>query len=154
MSKFFLGLCFGAFVILMAMRGAAVRDERDALAVRVAEQGRVIEQLANRPTPAPIVVRVPGPVQVVREPGPRWSVVFFLGAVFFAAGIILVTVLITRGAAVQGGALHPGEPGFDEAVNRAAGAVGGAVVRYEGAYWLMVPGREPERVRRLIEQKG
>lgn len=54
------------------------------------------------------------------------------------------------GRSVRDPALHPGQPGFDEALHQAAADQGGAAVEVEGAYWLMVPGREPARITRLI----
>lgn len=154
MEKFFVGLCVGAFVILMAMRGAALRDERNALAARVDEQQRVITQLANRPTPAPVIIRVPAEPVVVYAPVPtaQWAIVgvYVVLAVFLVVGGLWVLVLMLGAGRVRDSALHPGQPGFDEALHQAATDQGGAAVEVEGAYWLMVPGREPARVTRLI----
>lgn len=153
MEKFFVGLCVGAFVILMALRGAALRDERNALAARVDEQQRVITQLANRPTPAPVIIRVPAePVVVYAPAAPEWWAlgVYVVCAVVLTVGGLWVLVLMLAAGRVRDPALHPGQPGFDEALHQAAAAQGGAAVEVEGAYWLMVPGRQPERIVRLI----
>lgn len=155
MEKFFVGLCVGAFVILMALRGAALRDERNALAVRVDEQQRVITQLANRPTPAPVIIRVPVPVPASAIPAQPvvWPGALALTGAMLAGALILVgtAILALVWRSGQRPALRPGQPGFDEALHQAAAAQGGAAVEVEGAYWLMVPGREPARVTRLID---
>lgn len=161
MDKFLMGLCLGAFVILMLMRGAALQQERNELATRVEEQQRVITQLANRPTPAPIVVRVPVLVPVVQEAGSSVQLLGLLalagaGVLTAGGGLWLVLLVATRPTrpATPDPALYPGDPGFDDAAARAAAAVGGVVSECEGVYWLVVPGRDPVRVRRLLESRG
>lgn len=151
MEKLFIGFCAGAFVILLGLRGAALRDERNQLAAQVNEQQRVITQLANRPTPAPIVVRVPVLVPVVQEAGSsvQWWVVVALAGGLTLAGVGFLT-LVVFGVPGRDPALYPGDPGFDAAAASAAAAVGGVVSECEGVYWLSVPGRAPVRVRRLL----
>ncbi len=154
MERFFFGLCVGAFLILMALRGAALRDERDQLATRVEEQQRVITQLANRPTPAPIVVRVPAPPVVVYAPTPavQWGVVVVY-AVLIVGGVVVLTLMLGVGRAPVSPpdpVLYPGDPGFEEELDARAAAVGAAVIRFCDDYWIKYPTGDPVRVVRLI----
>jgi len=71
-----------------------------------------------------------------------------------SVGGVLVLVAVARAARGRAPALYPGDPGFDEAAGAAARAAGGVVSECEGVYWLTVPGRDPVRVRRLLEDRG
>lgn len=123
---------------------------------RVAALEWQVEALLNRPTPAPVVVtRVVASTGSATVEVQRVVWVWVVVAAGAVAGLVLGFMVIAGALLrVRGGALHPGEPGFDEAVTRAAGAVGGVVSECEGAYWLVVPGREPVRVVRLLEDRG
>lgn len=155
--KTYMLMVLAALCVFLALRpevqaGWEARNKVAGLEWKIARREERIEALLNLPTPAPVVVtRVVVQDREVQRVVWVWLVVA-AGAV---AGLVLGFALVA-GAIVAHprGALHPGEPGFDEAMHRAAGAVGGATVECEGAYWLCVPGREPVRVVRLLEDRG